>query len=62
MGPSDVLQVRRAAALHDIGKMAIPDSILDKPGPLDDGEWRLMASNPDDSSIPVTEAARRCFK
>src|SRR5207245_4939587 len=28
----------RAAFLHDIGKMAIPDSILRKPGPLDDAE------------------------
>jgi diguanylate cyclase (GGDEF)-like protein/putative nucleotidyltransferase with HDIG domain len=34
--------VRRAAALHDIGKMAIPDAILDKPGSLTDDEWRLM--------------------
>jgi two-component system cell cycle response regulator len=34
--------VARAAELHDIGKMAIPDAILNKPGPLDDGEWRFM--------------------
>ena len=34
--------VRRAAALHDIGKMAIPDAILAKPGPLDESEWHLM--------------------
>src|SRR5258708_7925221 len=32
----------RAAFLHDIGKMAIPDSILRKPGPLDDAEKRKM--------------------
>ncbi len=32
----------RAAELHDIGKIAIPDEILLKPGPLDDEEWRLM--------------------
>ena len=31
-----------AAALHDIGKLAIPDSILGKPGPLDDDEWSFM--------------------
>jgi diguanylate cyclase (GGDEF)-like protein len=31
-----------AAELHDIGKVAIPDSILDKPGPLDDEEWEFM--------------------
>ena len=34
--------VRRAAELHDIGKIAIPDAILDKPGPLDDDEWEFM--------------------
>lgn len=35
-------ELRRAAQLHDLGKLAIPDHILNKPGPLSDGEWRLM--------------------
>jgi diguanylate cyclase (GGDEF)-like protein len=35
-------QVCHAAELHDIGKVAIPDAILTKPGPLDDGEWAFM--------------------
>jgi len=35
----------RAAFLHDIGKMAIPDSILRKPGPLDDNEKQIMRSH-----------------
>ena len=35
-------QVELAAQLHDVGKSAIPDSILDKPGPLDDEEWAFM--------------------
>lgn len=34
--------VRRGAILHDIGKMAVPDSILLKPGPLTDSEWEVM--------------------
>ncbi|MGZ8666454.1 MAG: diguanylate cyclase domain-containing protein, partial [Solirubrobacterales bacterium] len=34
--------VVRAAELHDIGKMAMPDSILRKPGPLTDTEWEVM--------------------
>jgi two-component system cell cycle response regulator len=31
-----------AAPLHDIGKAAIPDAILNKPGPLDDEEWSFI--------------------
>jgi putative nucleotidyltransferase with HDIG domain len=34
--------VRHAAALHDVGKMAIPDAILDKPAALDDAEWEFI--------------------
>jgi two-component system, cell cycle response regulator len=33
----------RAAELHDVGKIAIPDAILTKPGPLDAEEWRFMS-------------------
>lgn len=33
--------------LHDIGKMAIPSSILNKDGPLDAAEWALMRTHPD---------------
>jgi two-component system cell cycle response regulator len=35
-----------AAALHDIGKIAIPESILNKPGPLDDDEWAFVRGHP----------------
>jgi len=35
----------RAAFLHDIGKMAVPDSILRKPGPLDEDEKRIMRTH-----------------
>ena len=35
-------EVARAAELHDIGKIAIPETILDKPGPLDDAEWAFV--------------------
>jgi diguanylate cyclase (GGDEF)-like protein len=34
--------VRQAATLHDIGKAAVPDAILEKPGPLDEHEWAFM--------------------
>jgi two-component system cell cycle response regulator len=38
----ELVQLRHAATLHDIGKVAIPDSIIDKPGTLDDKEWAFM--------------------
>jgi cyclic di-GMP phosphodiesterase len=38
-------QIARAAFLHDIGKMAIPDRILQKPGPLDDEERGVMRTH-----------------
>lgn len=43
---AELAQVRRGALLHDIGKMAIPDSILLKPGALDDREWATMKAHP----------------
>ncbi len=44
---TEVLQIRRGALLHDIGKMGIPDSILLKPGPLTDSEWEIMRRHPE---------------
>lgn len=35
-------ELRRAAELHDLGKLAVPDQILNKPGPLSESEWELM--------------------
>jgi diguanylate cyclase (GGDEF)-like protein/PAS domain S-box-containing protein len=35
----------QAAALHDVGKVAIPDAILDKPAALDDAEWTFMRTH-----------------
>ncbi len=42
----DLVRVRRGALLHDIGKMGVPDSILHKPGPLNDEEWAIMHQHP----------------
>ena len=40
--PEQIDETVRAAKLHDMGKMAIPDAILSKPGPLDDDEWEYI--------------------
>lgn len=42
----EIVHIRRGALLHDIGKMAIPDSILLKPGPLTEAEWDIMRRHP----------------
>jgi diguanylate cyclase (GGDEF)-like protein len=41
----EVQRIRLAATLHDIGKTAIPASMLNKPGPLDADEWRFMQTH-----------------
>jgi len=42
----EIRTLKRGAYLHDIGKMAIPDQILLKPGPLDEDEWKIMKQHP----------------
>lgn len=49
-------QLRLAAALHDVGMLGIPDSILHKPGLLTDEEWRLMQSHPEDGYTLIVDA------
>jgi putative nucleotidyltransferase with HDIG domain len=47
VGEDELVQIRRGALLHDIGKMGIPDNILLKPGPLTDEEWTVMRRHPE---------------
>jgi putative nucleotidyltransferase with HDIG domain len=44
-----------AALLHDVGKIGIPDHVLQKPGALDDDEWALMRQHPVRSAEIVRE-------
>jgi putative nucleotidyltransferase with HDIG domain len=47
VGEADLIHIRRGAVLHDIGKVALPDKILFKPGPLLDEEWKIMRRHPE---------------
>ncbi len=40
--PPEVIRIRRAGLLHDIGKLGVPNSILDKPGQLTPDEWKVV--------------------
>ena len=64
-------ELRRAASLHDIGKVGIPDAILSKPGPLDADEWafirqhtvlgeRILSAAP--ALRPVATIVRACHE
>ncbi len=41
-----VTNIRYAALLHDIGKIGVPAKILNKPGPLNEAEWKLIKQHP----------------
>jgi HD-GYP domain-containing protein (c-di-GMP phosphodiesterase class II) len=42
----ELTHIMRGTLLHDIGKMGIPDNILNKPGPLTEEEWKIMRQHP----------------
>jgi putative two-component system response regulator len=46
LGPEYASTIFNTAPMHDIGKIGIPDSILLKPGKLDDEEWKVMHQHP----------------
>jgi|APCry1669189070_1035195.scaffolds.fasta_scaffold02716_4 PAS domain S-box-containing protein len=47
IGAGELEHIRRGALLHDIGKMGVPDSVLLKPGTLNEREWEMMRRHPE---------------
>ncbi len=54
--PGEVERVHIASLLHDLGKLAIPDEILDNPGELDDREWRVVSEHPKIGQVVLEQA------
>ncbi len=46
LAESEITLLRRAALLHDIGKLSVSNTILDKPAKLTDGEWEVVRKHP----------------
>ena len=46
LADEDVVQVAQVALLHDVGKLGVPEAILQKPGALSDAEWRIVRAHP----------------
>jgi response regulator RpfG family c-di-GMP phosphodiesterase len=64
MPEDETAVLKHAAPMHDIGKIATPDSVLLKPGKLDPAEWEIMKQHPavglsilDGSTRPILKAA-----
>ena len=53
----EVDRIRVAALLHDVGKVAVPDAILDKPAPLTSAEWRSVVQHPRIGQVILEHAA-----
>ena len=43
---SQLIDIERGALLHDVGKIGVPDAVLQKPQALNDGEWEAMRKHP----------------
>jgi len=58
MSPTSLDVLGRAGLLHDIGKLAIPASILEKNGALTESEWRVMKTHPELGLLILGETGR----
>jgi diguanylate cyclase (GGDEF)-like protein len=54
---AEVDRIRVAALLHDVGKVAVPQEILDKPAPLSSAEWRTVVQHPRIGQVILEHAA-----
>jgi diguanylate cyclase (GGDEF)-like protein len=53
----EIERIRIAALLHDLGKIAVPDEILDKPATLSDTEWQAIGEHPRVGQVILEQAS-----
>ena len=57
LSEGEVDRIRTAALLHDVGKVAVPQDILDKPAALSSAEWRTVVQHPRIGQVILEQAA-----
>ncbi|HET6746120.1 MAG TPA: diguanylate cyclase [Candidatus Limnocylindria bacterium] len=55
--PEEIERIRIASLLHDLGKLAVPPEILDKPSALSDGEWQAIGEHPRIGQVILEQAS-----
>lgn len=60
MSSEEATMIKHAAPLHDVGKVAVPDAILHKPGKLDANEWEIMKKHVD-YGVEILDRSKRCL-
>ena len=53
----EIERIRVASLLHDLGKLAVPSEILDKPSTLSDGEWQAIGEHPRIGQVILEQAS-----
>jgi diguanylate cyclase (GGDEF)-like protein len=53
----EIERIRIASLLHDLGKLAVPSDVLDKPTPLTDGEWQTIGEHPRIGQVILEQAS-----
>jgi diguanylate cyclase (GGDEF)-like protein len=57
LAPQEIERIRIASLLHDLGKIAIPEEILDKPSSLTDEEWQTIGQHPRIGQVVLEQAS-----
>ncbi|NVK18467.1 MAG: DUF3369 domain-containing protein [Methylocystaceae bacterium] len=62
LSPREAELLKLASPMHDVGKIGIPDAVLNKPAKLDDGEWEIMQSHAEMGHEMLASSDREILK